>query len=423
MRICNPKLWTEPRSWYPYYAGFSSRFARHILSSAKLTSGARVLDPWNGAGTTTGTAAGLGLVALGCDLNPAAVVIAKGRLVGREDLPSVAPLANDIIAKANERSSHLAMVDAEPLLRWFQRQSAGFIRCIEVAIRELLVGNGPTLHANQMSALAAFFYTALFRATRRLARNMLTSNPTWIRQDVPLNSRVRPGPEHIASTFEEEVDALARYLKFRVGPVSAELSLSSLQVASSERIPYSSQSVDFVLSSPPYCTRIDYAVATALELAVLGMSHERFRRLRTSLMGTCTVGHSAPAEIPDEWGITCHQFLSSLKAHPSKASATYYFKNHSQYFRSLANSIREIERVLKPRSSCVIVVQDSFYKDIHNDLAQIVSEIATIHGFKSVLKRQFPVPWTLAGVHPGARLYRSEFKATESVLCLTKSTY
>lgn len=62
--ICNPKQRRSAlrgkATWYPYYAGFSPEFAEKVLLSANLPSGARVLDAWNGAGTTTALAHALG---------------------------------------------------------------------------------------------------------------------------------------------------------------------------------------------------------------------------------------------------------------------------------------------------------------------------------------------------------------------------
>src|SRR5580692_6090361 len=40
-------------NWYPYYAGFSHDFAQTLMRSLRLERGSRVLDPWNGSGTTT----------------------------------------------------------------------------------------------------------------------------------------------------------------------------------------------------------------------------------------------------------------------------------------------------------------------------------------------------------------------------------
>jgi hypothetical protein len=61
LSISNPKR--DPKnvggreSWYPYYAGFSPVFARGFFESLRLDPRSRVLDPWNGSGTTVEAAA------------------------------------------------------------------------------------------------------------------------------------------------------------------------------------------------------------------------------------------------------------------------------------------------------------------------------------------------------------------------------
>jgi hypothetical protein len=60
-----------------------------------------------------------------------------------------------------------------------------------------------------------------------------------------------------------------------------------IEVASSESLPIGDKSVDFILTSPPYCTRIDYAVATMPELALIGYKlNSDFKSLRKQLIGT-----------------------------------------------------------------------------------------------------------------------------------------
>ncbi|MFP3608446.1 hypothetical protein, partial [Paraburkholderia sp. SIMBA_053] len=39
--------------WYPYYAGYTEQFAQGIIAAASGGCRLRVLDPWNGSGTTT----------------------------------------------------------------------------------------------------------------------------------------------------------------------------------------------------------------------------------------------------------------------------------------------------------------------------------------------------------------------------------
>src|SRR5437764_1350405 len=51
----SPKLTqAEKRSLiYPYYAGFSEAFVASMLDRMEVVENSRVLDPWNGSGTTT----------------------------------------------------------------------------------------------------------------------------------------------------------------------------------------------------------------------------------------------------------------------------------------------------------------------------------------------------------------------------------
>jgi len=194
----------------------------------------------------------------------------------------------------------------------------------------------------------------------------------------------------------------------------------TIGVASSEKLPLQRDSVDFVLASPPYCTRIDYAVATSPELALVGFSLDTdFDQLRRELIGTSTVPNIAPS-VRGEFGETCLKFLDAVSKHSSRASSTYYYKNHVQYFCSISKSLAEIGRVLKPGGRCVLVVQDSFYKNVHNDLPRMITEMASFKWLCVAEKCDFVLSRTLAGINPGANAYRDSFAAIESVLVLNK---
>src|ERR1700735_1775507 len=101
----NPKLRgrESPQSvWYRYYAGFSERFARSALKSARLGDGDWGLDPWNGSGTTTATATELGINVRGYDLKPVMAVVAKARCLDAADYSSLSPLASALLQKSTK---------------------------------------------------------------------------------------------------------------------------------------------------------------------------------------------------------------------------------------------------------------------------------------------------------------------------------
>src|SRR5207247_294988 len=97
----------------------------------------------------------------------------------------------------------------------------------------------------------------------------------------------------------------------------------NINQALSSRLPVASGSIDAVISSPPYCTRIDYVRATLPELAVIGYPNGMVtRRLREQMIGTPTIDKCANYD-SDLWGKTCVRFLSAVERHSSKASSTY----------------------------------------------------------------------------------------------------
>lgn len=417
--IKNPKPWLDQVRWYPYYAGYSSDFAISTLQKYGTESTSLVLDPWNGSGTTTTAAAGAGYSALGIDLNPIAVIIAKGRLVQVEDVPSVRPLAKDICKKfralIRDESSH----DSDPLRRWFVPGSVAALRALERAIFTLLVQFSTTDKSErieEMTPIGAFFYTAALLASRNLVSRFFCSNPTWLKQRITPAARLRPNADVIENYFLAATEELAGYI-LTTG-AHAKANRIDVKVGKSDNIPLSSSVVDLVLASPPYCTRIDYAVSTAVELSYFGLNAQEMRLLRTSLLGTPAIAE--PKGDAVALGTAATSLLGKVVEHPSKASRSYYYKNLYQYFCGLASSIRELSRVLRPSGKSIFVVQDSHYKDLRINLAEILCEMATASGMSLLERYDFPCSNTLAAVNRGSRRYRSDFSSTESVLVFEK---
>ncbi len=428
--IENPKRTDKGRvgrsSLYPYYAGFSPSFVESLLASTKLSKESKIVDPWNGSGTTTTSATSLGYCTQGYDLNPVMVIAAKACMLNVREKPSLWSIAVDIMNKAS-KDNLIAINDEDPLCTWIVPDSVIILRKIEKALQLLLVDSEsyqPLIvqgNFNSLSDIAAFFYTALFRCTRELVVEFIPSNPTWIKKPKFLSSRVQPSKKVIVDKFGEEVQKMIQAIDNEGANCQNIIGKALVQVASSEALPISDKSVDFILSSPPYCTRIDYAVATMPELALLGYKLDSdFQHLRRKLIGTSTVPSTFTEPLP-AWGETCNQFLQKLVNHESKASKTYYYKNHVQYFSAIYTSLLELHRILKSRGLCILVVQDSHYKDLHNDLPQIFIEMALNSGFRLERRVDFNLARTMADINPKSSKYNKRSGLTESVLCLSNN--
>ena len=417
LSVRSPKLSSDrSNDWYRYYAGYSSGFVHDALESLELDEKAIVLDPWNGAGTTTAVAQRQGLGGLGYDANPALVVIARARLLASDVTESLAPLADDILDHAASVRNESEGTD--PLEVWFDARSARQTRHIERAVRHVLVNEDADadlpseFSVNGISSLAAFFYVALFDAVRGVLRPFMSSNPTWIKTPAS-EDRVAVDSQTLDRSFKAAVDQLVP--KLSTEPCAQAFDRVTVDVASSESLPLPDDSVQGAITSPPYCTRIDYVVATRPELAVLGLDASAVRLLRTRMLGTPTILPQTPDE-SDEWGVTARSLLARIAAHSSHASGSYYRKHFTQYFDSLMTSLKELRRVICGHGGVVIVVQDSYYKELHIDLAQIVCEMCECLGWRLRESRVFSIARTKAAIHRSSRSWRSSFSATESVL-------
>jgi hypothetical protein len=426
LNIRSPKRNTRQQTgwegFFPYYAGFSEGFANALLTSAKLTEDAIICDPWNGSGTTTYTASRLGLASLGFDLNPVMLIVARARLLPPSEADSIEPLANEIVRSVSLGRDHLD--DNDPLTWWFGDKTAAAIRAIEESIRERLVGpmtlTSEGAHFERISGMAAAFYVALFSICRQLAKRFLSSNPTWLRRPRQTESRIGTQCCEVKRKFLDNLRSMA-------GALAAELELfptrrgqCEIRHADTTKVPIKRESIDFVLTSPPYCTRIDYTVATRIELAVLWpMVTISMEELRRQMIGSTRVPPEE-IEILPSWGRRCAGFLNALKRHPSKASAGYYYRNHLDYFDKIARSIGKMSVGLKTGGTAVVVVQDSYYKELHNDLPSIFGEMGRETGLVLRRRNDFRLARSMAGINPYSRKYNRTPGALETVLCFQK---
>ena len=408
--------------FFPYYAGYPESFARTLLKSAALPKRAVVLDPWNGSGTTTFSASQLGLESRGFDLNPAMIVIARSRLLPPSEADSLEPLARDAINGV--RADHRILRPDDPLLWWFEQPSAALVRALERRIRNQLVGNSTLtregVKLDHISGFAATFYVALFSVCRQMAAPFRSSNPTWLRKPKASEARLKADRDSILNAFVLNVRNMAAALVERRKEMQGEHAAAELQLADTTSTVLAESSIDMVLTSPPYCTRIDYSAATRIELAVLHpLIDLKMEDLGRQMIGSTRVPDHA-INVDPAWGSACEGFLAAVKAHPSKASSGYYYKTHLDYFEKMARSLTNIAMALKPAGAAVVVVQDSYYKDIHNDLPGITTEMAAAVGLRLRRRVDFEFKRSMAGINPHTRAYKRTTGAVEAVLCFEK---
>jgi len=395
------------RAAYHYYAGFSLEFAKAFLCQ-HMSGWVTVLDPWNGSGTTTRAAAELSIPALGEDLNPAMIVVAKGRLAREGEDQSSLEAALTAIDQHTSKATTTEVVD--PLENWFTAETSYRLR----ASTQAITGELGAVHVDAISPAQAKALTRVFRIVRDQMVLRSGSNPTWFKNrfedkidlPVPLLQRLlREQSRH----GEPDLGTSAEKVHLKLNDSTVELRQPA------DELP------NLVLTSPPYCTRIDYGVATRPELSVLGISIPGQARLRRSLLGTTTV-ESAQDMTSKEIGIEATKTLDRVAVHPSRASATYYYKWLAQYFIGYAVSLTRLSERLATDATIGLVVQNSYYKDEYIDLSKITCDLLEGLGWVTREITSFGGNRSMHALHPGSKTYSRPSRVAENLITFSRGT-
>jgi SAM-dependent methyltransferase len=239
----------------------------------------------------------------------------------------------------------------------------------------------------------------------------MLSNPTWTKHR---NKIFRSSDA--TGDFEEVGREMLADLKAAYHGCIGEKSIHV--VGDSRRLPISTGAIDVIITSPPYLTRIDYAVAAAPELFLMNPV-ESLRAIRLNTMGSPVIRRS-PAVQKAIWGEKCNRFLSDVAAHESKAAKSYYLKHMLQYFDDMEKSLSEIHRVLRPKGKALVVVQGSYFKEILCPLAELYVEMADGMGLQAEIVFNERVSSHMAHLNKRSSKYQAHKVYSEDFVLLTK---
>jgi DNA modification methylase len=428
--IANPKRGKLERKglhgWHPYYAGYSEAFVNSVLESLDLKGTPLVLDPWSGSGTTGMVACRRGIRSIGIEINPAMVIFSTAKFaLNFSTRPSIEKRLEKVITKAIALSESEALQDSlrdilSPSAARYVGATFNSIRTIRAASPDLRIPGSSALSREfeKKEPLFALFEAALYRFVRELAGIRRASNPTWLKS----SEKRRTTSE--ANFYQEYRNIVSNMLDDlentdRSG-VNSSFSAPIIIEGDSRSLPIKTETIDAIVTSPPYLTRIDYAMSTSPELLLIG-GGAYLRRMREISIGAPVIVEKNFTS-KKEWGFKCLALLKQVGAHASKASRSYYLPFMHRYFDDIYKSNLELSRVLKKKGKMFVVVQSSYFKEIEIPLGEIFLEMFKgMEGIKktSIVRRE-EVKNHLAHVNTISSQYKANKIYFEDVVLVEK---
>ncbi len=388
------------RPIHPFPARMAPDLVLERLSD--IENGSRVLDPMAGSGVVLRHAIELGHDAVGYDLDPLAVLMARvwttpvsqdnlSEWLGRVVDEARATRADDVVLDWIDRNEETRSF----VEYWFGEAQRSDLRRISSVLHALGEGGCAEDRASLdlvRLALSRIIVTKEPRAS--LARDTSHSRPHRVLERSDF--RVFPA-------LERSVEFLRGRLAERPPKGTARVGLGDARRLAE----LANDSVDAVITSPPYLNAIDYMRGHRLALVWLGYGLEKLRRIRA-----CSIGAERAPDNPDPGNIQSRicGAMGTLSEIPPRRRRMI-----ERYAGDLYRMLAEIARVLRPGGTATLIVGNSCLKGVDVDNAAGVREAATMAGLMltGVSERTLPDNRRYLPVNTEGRLRRR--MRTESV--------
>jgi DNA modification methylase len=352
-----------------------------------------VLDPMMGSGTTIVEAFLSGRHGLGVDIDPLALLISKVKVTPL-DFKSIYTVGHEIMHRASgffqEKADALRTFmdyrwDArtrEFVDYWFapetQLELAALIRLIEdVADPELRAFFTVAFSAviitksGGVSLALDLAHTRPHRAKMILKKSgeaaRLTTLPEGASPRLKLLTKtLRSALAEFEARFRQNLKSLPESRLNRVKP--------TICGGNAQRLPLKSNSVDLIVTSPPYASNaIDYMRAHKFSLVWLGYPIDQLSLKRKEYIGSEDMTNIHLEQLP---GHTAG-VVAAVTASDKKRGRVLH-----RYYSEMTLTLREMRRVLKPGKAAIVVVGNSTMRGIDTEIPACLAEIGQSLGFE-----------------------------------------
>lgn len=360
---------------HPFAARMAPELAlRHLSTKNTKNRSLTVLDPMVGSGTVVRLAKELGHRAIGFDTDPLAVMISETwcTSIDPDELRAKAATILEATSDWNSIPARVAYPkgadeETKKFVRfWFDLRARKQLAALLDEISK--VRNRPV----RLHLLTAISRTIIVKENGvSLAKDVSHSRPHKAYDSGPIDPR---------SAFAKTVARLCRQLEQR--PSTTRQKAAKVKHGDARCLPLKRNSVDIVITSPPYLNAIDYLRGHKLALVWFGHLLSDLREIRATNIGAEKRAIESTASAKR----TVRRLIGRQKLDTKKRSM------FTRYVDDVDSCIREVSRVLRPSGKCVVVVGDSNVGGVYVRNSLAVKSAARKAGLRAVEQYRRPIP-------------------------------
>ena len=369
--------------WFRYSAGFSGAWVEDLISREVSNCRVRVFDPFAGSGTTLIAAEKCGVESRGIDSHPFVARVAQAKLAYRSSPDEYVRRAKKVLDKARQhlpsRQSLPSLEPYAPLIRkCYTDENLRQLDCLRHVVE-------CTKDDSETSQLVWLTLVSVLRATSHVG----TASWQYV---LPRRRKARVQVPFVA--FERMTRTIYEDMGYASNLAGPRAIFEVDDARRCGTVPV--DSVDLVITSPPYPNNYDYADATRLELTFFGEIKswgDLQANIRQRLLRSCT------QHVPDR-AVDLTRVLSSAELEPVRSELTKvceelgrirrtrggrktYHNMVACYFLDLAQVWLALRRVCTSPSKVCFVVGDSAPYGVYVPVAAWLGQLALAAGFKS----------------------------------------
>ena len=383
--------------WYRFILSFPPHLVRNYIGKFDLDAGHRILDPFCGTGTTVVECKKLGIRSFGLESNPIACFASRTKLNWKVDPDELLQHAQAIAKSVSRRLAKDGLSEGAGL-PLFQNCTVD-----TAALRSISPESYDLLLSNSISPIPLHKTLVLleeiderrddrFHDHERLALATCLVNGIG---NLHFGPEVGVGPAKadapVVSLWLNGIRDMMEDLRKLQGSQDADAIVHQADARDVARI-LPAESVDAVITSPPYPNEKDYTRTTRLESVLLGFiqSKQDLRTLKQQLVRSNTRGvykadtdDALVSDHPEIQRIATAIEQRRIELNKDSGFEKLYARVTKLYFGGMLRHLSELRTVLRPGAQLAYVVGDqASYLRVMIRTGQILADIAKSLGYE-----------------------------------------